>query len=110
MAMAYDVGDTVRVWGIFRAATFSVTAGVPSASYALADPTAVELVLETPSGDQTTYTYEDDEVTRHSEGAYYVDVSIEEAGTHAYRWSATGAVAAAAEGRIVVVARITAAP
>ena len=50
MATVYDIGDTVRLYGVFKAATFSVAAGVPSATYALTDPSTVSLLIETPAG------------------------------------------------------------
>ena len=50
MATVHDVGDTLRAYGSFRVATFTVTAGVPSATYALADPSTVTLLVRTAGG------------------------------------------------------------
>lgn len=93
----YDVGDTVRVWGTFKAAAFSVTAGVPSATYALTDPTTVSLVVTQPDGTRTTYTYAGGGVTRHGSGVFYRDVALASAGEWAIRWAGTGAAAATDE-------------
>jgi len=93
----YDVGETVRAWATFRAATFSVAAGVPSATYALTDPTTVSLVVTEPDGTRTTYTYAGGGVTRHSSGVFYRDISLASAGEWALRWAGTGAAAATEE-------------
>lgn len=93
----YDVGDTVRVWGTFKAATFAVASGVPSATYALTDPTTVSLVVQEPDGTRTTYTHAGGGVTRHSSGVFYRDIALAAAGEWALRWVGTGAAAATEE-------------
>ena len=94
----YHVGDNVRIWGTFKAASWSVTAGVPSAAYALADPTTVTLTVRTPSGVSTSYTYALSEVTRHGLGVFYKELALAESGTYRYKWASTGAVVAATDG------------
>lgn len=93
----YDVGDTVRVWGTFKAATFSVSAGVPSATYALTDPTTISLLVIEPDGTRTTYTHAGGGVTKHSSGVFYRDVPLSSAGEWTIRWAGTGAAAATDE-------------
>ena len=93
----YDVGDTVRVWGTFKAATFTVTSGVPSATYALTDPTATSLLVIEPDGTRTTYTYAGGGVTKHSSGVFYRDIALDASGEWTIRWAGTGAAAATDE-------------
>lgn len=92
---SYNIGTTVRVWGTFKAATWTVTSGVPSASYALTDPNTISLTVRTPSGTSTTYTYAASTVSKHSTGVYYRDVAVAEAGVYLLTWVSTGAVVAA---------------
>lgn len=107
--MAYDIGDTVRIFGRFKAATFVVTDGVPEASYALADPTTVTLTIKAP-GDvvETSYTWAGGQVTRVSAGVFYRDLDLGLAGRYLVRWIGTGAAAAAVETAIRVDAPKTA--
>lgn len=102
MATVYDIGDTVRLYSAFRAATFSIAAGVPSATYALADPSTVSLLIETPAGVQTTYTYAAGDVTKAETGVYYRALSLTAAGQYIVRWTGTGTVASAAESTVTV--------
>ena len=97
MATVHDVGDTLRAYGSFRVATFTVTAGVPSATYALADPSTVTLLVETPAGVQTTYTYAGGTVTKDSVGVYYRDVPMTASGQWIFRWTGTGVCVAGVE-------------
>jgi hypothetical protein len=107
--MAYDIGDMVRIYGTFRASTFTVTDGVPASTEALADPTTVTLTVQPPGGGQlSSYTWAAGEVTRASEGVFYRDIPLTLAGRYLVRWIATGAVAAAAETAIRVDAPRTA--
>lgn len=101
--MAYDVGDTVRVFGRFTAASFTFPDGVPEASYALADPTTVTLTIKAP-GDvvETSYTWAGGQVTRVSAGIFYRDIPLLLAGRYLVRWIGTGAAAAAVETAIRV--------
>lgn len=95
--MTFDVGDTIRSWGVFKAATHSVTAGVPSATYALTDPTTITLLVVEPDGTRTSYTYAGAAVTKHSTGVFYKDVPLTLAGEYLLRWEGTGAAAATTE-------------
>lgn len=108
MAAMFDVGDTVRAWGVFKAATFTVTAGVPAPAYALADPTTVTLLVQEPDGTQTPYTYGGGGVSKHSTGVFYRDLPLTAAGTWRLRWAGTGAAAAAEETLFLVREQATA--
>lgn len=86
----YDVGDVTRLYGVFKKATFTVTSGVPAATYALADPTTVSLAVTTPAGVTTTYTYAAGTVTKDSTGVYYREVTLTARGAWEARWDTTG--------------------
>lgn len=102
MATVYDIGDTVRLYSAFRAASFSVAAGVPSATYALTDPSTVTLLVETPAGVQTTYTYAGGTVTKDSTGVFYRDLALTASGQYIARWTGTGAAVAGGEATVQV--------
>lgn len=102
MATVYDIGDTVRLYSAFRAASFSVAAGVPSATYALTDPSTVSLLIETPAGVQTTYTYAGGTVTKDSTGVFYRDLALTASGQYIARWTGTGAAVAGGEATVTV--------
>lgn len=88
----YDVGDLVRC-----SAAFTDSAGVAQ------DPAGVTFKQKDPSGNIATLTYGvDGALVRASTGNYYVDVSIDEAGTWAFRFAGTGNGQAAAESVFVV--------
>lgn len=86
----YDVGDLVRVEGEFR-----------NLAGALTDPTAVVCKYQDPSGNETTVTYPTS-IVKVATGVYYLDISIDEAGTWYYRWNGTGDVQAAGEHEFTV--------
>lgn len=90
MAMnIYDRGDLVRCTG-----TLTNSAGTAI------DPTGLTVMVRTPAGATTTFTYGTDaEVVRSSIGIYYIDVSVTQEGDWAYRFASTGTGQAAAEGR-----------
>ena len=88
--MLHHIGDTARL-----STTFTV-AGTPT------DPTTVTLVVTTPAGVATTYTYGAGEVTRASAGAFYRDVALGAAGIWTWRWVGTGAAAGVDEGTLTV--------
>lgn len=90
MANNYDIGDAVRVSVAF------------TSNGSAADPTAVALKVQDPSGNEDTYTYALGQVTKDSTGNYHKDVTVDEAGTWFYRWTGTGVVVAASEGNFVV--------
>jgi len=89
----YKIGDQVRVYATFKAATFSVASGDPSATYALTDPTAVTLTV-TVNGSSTSYTYGAATVSKDSTGVYYKDYTFAASGKHTFQWAGTGAVVA----------------
>lgn len=93
----YAVGTTVRLWGTFKAASYTVTSGVPTATYALTDPSTVTLQVENPAGTVTSYTYAAATVSKNSTGVFYKDVALDTAGDWSYRWVGTGAVAVTGE-------------
>ena len=101
----YEVNDTVRLWGTFKAASWVVTDGVPAATYTLTDPTTVTLTIKTPGGVSTAYTYAGGGVTKDSTGVFYRDVVFSEAGTWYAEWAGTGAAAGVQTVRFRVVAR-----
>lgn len=55
------------------------------------DPTTISLTVTTPSQSSTTYTYAASQITRTGTGAYYKNVTCNEAGTWTYKWVGTGA-------------------
>jgi hypothetical protein len=81
MANSYAKGDTIRMSGAFTVSSVAT------------DPTTVTLVIETPAGVETTYTYALSQVTKASTGSYYKDIALTESGYYKYRWTGTGAVA-----------------
>ncbi len=93
MASSYDIGDLVRVSGIF-----TNTAG------AATDPTAIKVSVRAPDGTLTTYTYGTDAaLKKETTGSYYLDIDATLAGFWFYRWFGTGAVQAADEAWFEVV-------
>lgn len=84
--MTYDVGDLVRL-----KVDFTDADGAP------ADPSAVGLRVKR---DGVTSTYTD--AVQDSTGAYHKDVNVDAPGVWTYRWTGTGAVQAAEEGRFFV--------
>lgn len=88
----YDVGDLIRVSGIFTNEDDEET-----------DPTVTTFKFTDPSGNTTTYIYSTDgELSRTKAGNFHVNISIDESGTWYYRWEGTGTVQAAEEGSFVV--------
>lgn len=81
----YDVGDRVRLRGVF-----TDLAGADT------DPTTIVCKYQDPSGNETSVTYPTT-IVKESTGRYYLDLDIDEAGTWHYRWNGTGAVVAAGE-------------
>lgn len=97
-----DVGDTIRLTGTFKAGTYTVTAGVPSMTYALADPTTVTLTVVPPTASSTAYTYAGGTVTKSTTGVFYRDLTPDAPGEWRIRWVGTGTVAAVEEGVLFV--------
>lgn len=108
MVNTYTVGTTVRLWGTFKAASYVVTSGVPTATYALTDPSTVTLQVENPAGTVTSYTYAGGTVSKNSTGVFYKDVALDAAGEWGYRWVGTGAVAVTGEQLVTVLVTQTA--
>lgn len=101
--MAVDIGDVERIGnysGASGAAAFATLAGTAT------DPTAVTLVVQKPDGDRLVYGWPsagaDGLLVRESAGRFYADVAIDQSGMWSYRLAGTGAVTAAAEGRVRV--------
>lgn len=88
----YDIGDQVRL-----SVTFAADDGVAT------DPTVVTLIYAGPTGSEIELTYDgENAMTRDDVGSYYVDIVPQAAGTWRYRWSGSGTVTAADEGRFEV--------
>jgi hypothetical protein len=81
MANIYDVGDLVQI-----TMTFTNSAGE------LADPTAVQLTVQTPERALLTPT-----VTNPGPGTFTAAIPVTEAGTWRYRAAGTGVVQAATD-------------
>ena len=82
----YHLGTGVRLTGIFT-----------DVAGAVADPTAISLVVRDPSGNEATYTFALGTITRTGVGVYYQDVTCDERGVWYYEWQGTGAVVATTE-------------
>lgn len=89
----YDIGDVVRISGVFTT--------LPSTAV---DPATVKLFVKRPAGgDQIELTYGvGSEITRDGTGSYHADVPIDMAGDWKYRWVSTGAGKAAEPGWFTV--------
>lgn len=84
---SYDVGDVVRVQGVFK-----------NAAGTTVDPTAITFKFQVPDGTITTYIYGTDaEVVRSATGTYYCDITTTDEGRYSCRWAGTGNNAAAGE-------------
>lgn len=64
----------------------------------LTDPTTVSLLIRTPDGVQTTYTFAGGDITKDATGQYHYDITPTTTGKHTWRWVGTGAAHAPAEG------------
>lgn len=105
-----DIGDRDR----FGNAAVDPATGQPLASPPDAfttagvatDPTAVTLTIEKPDGTLLVYGWPsagaNGTLTRESAGRFYADVTYDQPGNWDYRLAGTGAVVAAAEGRVKV--------
>ena len=92
----YIVGQLVRL-----SATFTDAAG------AAADPDTVRLLhkpMSAPGATLQTLTYpgEGTSIVRDSLGQYHADISMDDPGTHYWRWESTGDAQAAAQGQFSV--------
>jgi hypothetical protein len=99
---SYNVGDTIRAWVTFKAASFTVEQGVPSVSYSLADPDTVTLTVKPRDEDPAYYTWPGGDVVRESLGVFYCDFPIAVSGHHVLHWAGTGAAAVTSEKEFVV--------
>jgi hypothetical protein len=88
----WDVGDVAVARAEFR-----------NSSEALTDPTTVTLKVKDPSGNVTTYTYANAEITKSATGIYTKSITIDEGGKWTFGYIATGTVATAET--IVITAR-----
>lgn len=86
-------GDLVRISGVFK-----------DINGTLVDPATVQLQVQDPSGNVTTYSEDvsPTEVERASTGNYYVDQVVDEAGEWHYWWIATGTGQGTEPGQFVV--------
>ena len=53
------------------------------------DPATVELKTRSPCGVEATYTYAAADITKTSVGDYYIDVTPDEPGRWAFKWTTT---------------------
>jgi hypothetical protein len=90
MPNLYDIGDSVRVRGIF-----TVT-GTPT------DPDIVDLRVRDPSGNISSFSLAGGTVTKQSDGNFYRDIFLDEAGQWWYEFFGSGTVLAADEGYLIV--------
>lgn len=86
----YYLGTVVKVTGTFATDDVAV------------DPTNIYFKYADPSGNATTCTYGDGNITRAGTGEYYSNISTDEGGIWKYRFWSTGSGQAAAEGRFTV--------
>lgn len=94
MVDRYLIGQVVRI---------SVAA--TDADATAADPGGLALLVKSPDGTITTYTYGTAaEVVRTATGAYHADIALDTAGTWRWRWEATAPNAGADEGALTVLA------
>jgi hypothetical protein len=85
-AIVLNIGDT---------ATFDASLDIDDA---LTDPTTLELVVSSPSGIVTSYSYPSVQIVRLSRGVYRVFIDCTEAGVWRYRLVSTGAAKGAEPG------------
>jgi len=84
----YDVGDMVRIRGIFTDSGGSAV-----------DPSSVTFQYMRKDTDAaSTLVYGVNSITKAAVGNYYTDVAVNSGGPWKYRWNGTGANAAAVEG------------
>jgi len=86
----YDINDKVKLEITFTQNSVA------------ADPTAVTLKVQDPSGNETSYTYALGQITKAATGNYYKEISVDEAGEWYYRFEGTGGVVAAGENMFYV--------
>lgn len=98
--MAQDATTTGRVFQVGDLPKIKIT--FTDEDGVAVDPTTVELMVQTPSGARTTYTYGAGTVSRAGVGVYYKNYTVSESGTHYYHWEAGGAYTAVDEGSFKV--------
>lgn len=70
------------------------------------DPTTISVVVRTPDGRETTYTYALAQVVKDGVGNYHYDFPASLIGYHYYRWVGAGTVIAASESSFGVVSNL----
>lgn len=90
MANIYDVGDKVRISCAFTSGGVAI------------DPTTIVCKVKEPDLTLTTATYALAQIVKDSAGVYHYDFTIDQAGSHWYRFEGTGTVVAAAEDEFLV--------
>lgn len=85
---AHQLGSTVTAWCSFEALD---VASLPDIERTLTDPTSVTVTVTNPSNVVTTPA-----ATKVSTGVYYVNITLNAAGTWTVQWSSTGAAAGVA--------------
>ena len=78
--VVYDTGEVIRARNTYKDADTG----------SLADPLGVAVNLREPDGTTTTYTYGTDaELTKVSVGLYQLLITLSQAGTYKWYWTAT---------------------
>ena len=84
----YTVGKTIRLRAVFAVDDVDT------------DPTTISLIVQSPAGTDTTYTYAAGQIVRDAAGSFYYDLTLSAAGNWSYRWVGTGAAASVEEGSV----------
>lgn len=102
--MWHDVGDVARLWSVWRNAAGDQTAPTTLALRIRHPDGTVESVAPTPAeaGDETAAEAALDQTLSGVTGVYRVDVAFDASGLWLYTWDATGTVAEAETGAVIV--------
>jgi hypothetical protein len=108
--MSTDLGDMIRFGNPLIDPVTGQALAAPATAFttngAATDPDGVELVIQRPDGTQLVYggpgPATDGQLAHEGAGRFYTDVVMDQPGTWRYRLAGSGAVTAAAEGRIRV--------
>lgn len=88
----FDIGQQIRMRCEFRV------------DDVLTDPTTATLTVFDPSENTDNYSLSGATITKLSDGIFYVDIDLDEAGVWYFKWTSTGAVKAAKQGQFEVAA------
>lgn len=88
---SYQVGDSVKITGTFKI------------DNVVQDPTAVYLQIRDPSGNITTLSFADAEITQVSTGVYSYNLTLDEAGDWYVKFIGTGNVISSTKDTLIPV-------